>query len=130
MLRYHPQTGQDGEGYYVHPFEWETVVRAPEGGATHTGHAGDTFVVGSGPDLWAKPQTGKVIWENRKLANPRRAASSGSCPVRAMSLQCQEKELTQPGWLAGQGPALSRKPRPRKNSNITCQQLALLSGPQ
>lgn len=48
MLRCPPQRGQD-RGHHVHSFEWETLREKP----THTGHAGETFIVGASRlDLW------------------------------------------------------------------------------
>lgn len=78
------------------------------------------------PSLWglglifgAKPQTGEVLWENPKLAKHRKLPHLASPPVRATSSQCQKRmSLSQVGWQARA--RLSRRQRPRKNSNVTC----------
>lgn len=44
-----------------------------------------------------------------------------------MTLRCLKKEVIQPGWLTGHGPALSRRQRPRKNSSVTCHSSQLCS---
>ena len=65
------------------------------------------------------PQAGDIVWELnwpsvQELPHP----GLSFCEDRVSTVP--GKNRIQRGWPIGQGPALSRRQRPRKNSKVTC----------